>query len=655
MTDSLNLDSQRRPTCEDNLLEPTSNKAQSKWQSFQSWLSTVASDTWWPETIAICFSMLCSVAIGVTLMVFKDSPVPHLPQSLTLNAMISVLATGSKSAMLFVVGSCLSQVKWIWFREERSLSDVQKLENASRGPLGSLYLLFDRLVCSVASLGAFITILALAFDPFIQQVLIFPFEPVSEHSTASSTPQAYGFFIDSLTSDISAAVTTGLWSDSIEYPVTCPATNCSWGIVKNIGWCSQCQEVKSRVIKNCSSIFTEKDFAGLNRQDETLLSRPCGIEVDGWSVYTWDMEAAAVSFNDTDEKRQELNLLTNLTTNAVWKMYSTWGNGGTRTWPNGVNITNNPDPMLALASASMTYEANSGNMSIQNAQVCTLDICELDYYVSVDTSIPTNVLVTKKYGKKFTILPEELGAKYTFSSNKVSKLNASDPEFFLHCWSADGHIDNLHFDDKDLEVVPADSSKRIETVFFDTTNVAFCLQAGGTMDWSWAADISEALVGRAYYQQRAFCGLDNKCGTRTLDNGSVTFDGTTMTPAAPKFSTLNFEQIWNRGIQASSSGVADSLTRLSLNSSWVSVAGQLVNVVPYVKVRWYWLILPALLNISALILLVYIQAKSARNNVYLWKSSAIALLFHGLDPNTVVPHSTKVSEMEARAVDSTLR
>ncbi|MAD87688.1 MAG: hypothetical protein CL912_32410 [Deltaproteobacteria bacterium] len=36
----------------------------------------------------------------------------------------------------------ISQLKWIWFKDPRSLTDLTTFENASRGPWGSAQLLF---------------------------------------------------------------------------------------------------------------------------------------------------------------------------------------------------------------------------------------------------------------------------------------------------------------------------------------------------------------------------------------------------------------------------------------------------------------------------------------------------------------------------------
>ena len=77
--------------------------------------------------------------------------------------------------MLMVVGQGLGQLKWQHFEQRpRRLVDFEVFENASRGLWASLRLLYYINWKALAgSAGAVITILALAMDPFAQQVISF--------------------------------------------------------------------------------------------------------------------------------------------------------------------------------------------------------------------------------------------------------------------------------------------------------------------------------------------------------------------------------------------------------------------------------------------------------------------------------------------------
>lgn len=135
----------------------------------------VLCDTWYCEVLAIIVSSLSLIAIGVVLRVYEGRASPQLSHGLTLNAIISILATLSKSCLIYAVASSISQLKWCWFQKEtRQLPDLQGFDDASRGPLGSMTVLFTRAGWSLISVGAFVTVLATVFDPFVQQLLNYP-------------------------------------------------------------------------------------------------------------------------------------------------------------------------------------------------------------------------------------------------------------------------------------------------------------------------------------------------------------------------------------------------------------------------------------------------------------------------------------------------
>lgn len=72
---------------------------------------TLATDTWFWEVSALIFSAACLVAIGAILQAYKGQDVRHFYKGLTLSTIISILATTSKSALLFVMSAAIGQLK----------------------------------------------------------------------------------------------------------------------------------------------------------------------------------------------------------------------------------------------------------------------------------------------------------------------------------------------------------------------------------------------------------------------------------------------------------------------------------------------------------------------------------------------------------------
>ena len=97
---------------------------------------------WLPETAGILTSVLLLYILSYLLNVFDGRPVFEW-KSITLNTVVSVLSTASKAALLYAMSQLISQWKWILFtRTSRPLLDFERIDAASRGPVGSLMLIW---------------------------------------------------------------------------------------------------------------------------------------------------------------------------------------------------------------------------------------------------------------------------------------------------------------------------------------------------------------------------------------------------------------------------------------------------------------------------------------------------------------------------------
>lgn len=102
-------------------------------------------DWWMGELLGILLSITTLFAIIYALRKYDGRNLPTLPHNVSLNFVISTLATVSKSSLLFAVASALGQFKWLWmFFKQRQLQDLQVFDDASRGPLGASRLLASK-------------------------------------------------------------------------------------------------------------------------------------------------------------------------------------------------------------------------------------------------------------------------------------------------------------------------------------------------------------------------------------------------------------------------------------------------------------------------------------------------------------------------------
>jgi hypothetical protein len=97
---------------------------------------------WTAEIAWVVFSVLMLIALVVVLKRFDGVPMPRWSAGVTLNTVIALLSTLARSAFIIPCIESVSQLKWVWFRRERPLGDLQVFDEASRGPWGSIKLLF---------------------------------------------------------------------------------------------------------------------------------------------------------------------------------------------------------------------------------------------------------------------------------------------------------------------------------------------------------------------------------------------------------------------------------------------------------------------------------------------------------------------------------
>ena len=150
--------------------------------------SSLRQDWWLYEIGGAVLSFVCLVAIIIVLYRFHGQPLAAWKMPIALNSLISLFSTIAKAALLLPVAACISQLKWHYFAEKpHALTELQVFDEASRGPLGALQLLWElKTNALVASFASVITIVALAMDPFTQQIISFPSLSVPT-STASAT------------------------------------------------------------------------------------------------------------------------------------------------------------------------------------------------------------------------------------------------------------------------------------------------------------------------------------------------------------------------------------------------------------------------------------------------------------------------------------
>lgn len=147
-------------------------------------------NSWFWQILSAAGSLISMAIIVILLAIYNNKPLFD-KSGITLNAIIAVFSTASKALLAFTVAGCLGQSKWIWASwQHRHVKDLNNIDFASRGPLGSVNLLWSPVARSFISFGAVITILSIATDPLVQLVIGTDVRTVYQDSPLAQIPYA---------------------------------------------------------------------------------------------------------------------------------------------------------------------------------------------------------------------------------------------------------------------------------------------------------------------------------------------------------------------------------------------------------------------------------------------------------------------------------
>ncbi|KAF6839375.1 hypothetical protein CPLU01_01795 [Colletotrichum plurivorum] len=130
---------------------------------------------WWKELACCAISIVSLMALVLFLRAFDGEPLPSWPSGITINTVVAFLATISRTAFVIPVVEGLSQAKWNWFRKKpRPLDDFDAFDRASRGPWGSVTLLFRTKGWLIGVFSAVLFVTSIATSTLTQSVVSYP-------------------------------------------------------------------------------------------------------------------------------------------------------------------------------------------------------------------------------------------------------------------------------------------------------------------------------------------------------------------------------------------------------------------------------------------------------------------------------------------------
>ncbi|KAK3112095.1 hypothetical protein LTR53_011990 [Teratosphaeriaceae sp. CCFEE 6253] len=182
-----------------------------------------------------------------------------LSVDLTPNTLLSLLSTICKASFLLCPAEGLSQLKWNHFyQRHRRLIDLQYFDAASQGQLGALKLLWHtNYRALLANLGAIVTVLAIATDPLTNQLITIQARSQDASNVTASISAAYAYGMEaqdsmtSISSPLSDAMVRGIYAPALQVNYSCASGSCTWPRFESLAFCSVCKDVSDEVAVQC--------------------------------------------------------------------------------------------------------------------------------------------------------------------------------------------------------------------------------------------------------------------------------------------------------------------------------------------------------------------------------------------------------------------
>lgn len=624
--------------------------------------------TWFLEVLSSFLLLIAVSAIVATLYIHDGQPLPQWPFDITINAMLSIYAVVLKASMAFILTSCIGQSQWRWFNtSSRSLQDLVLFHDAGQGPWGSISWLWAyRLGQPVAALGAFITIVGMAVDPFVQQ-LIHPVDCMEQlqGAPAASVPTTNIITYSGLPDALQPSIVGGFYTSQNLTDFECSTGNCTFAEdYTTLGFCSSCEDVSDKVTITTNCTVKPSD-------DSTKLYRgPCDARPEGPVI--WDINTTSTPFNlNFHNDRMDTAFIVHGVTyyegdnSDVFAMESTkgtvpemlYGSNGESDVnydfdlgviygmsDNSVDHVEPGNPMQSLIGCGDATTKNTWYCRGYGAATCLMRPCLRTYFATVEAGRLTETMVEHTDpGADWGYSSVDDGEFVAGSSNERGYFGLVDKS----CISNDQHQQLAtagyngvgETENRWLPYKVTYDPTRPNATAYNTTLSASLLASRCLflvedlfVDRMWDEVLDVSFFGTVKRDSGGY----NPTYSKVLGRPSVFFTG----PDPLRY-------LWNSG-RVNMTRINDSMANLAQALTlWVRSAGakgrgggqeeffstratgQVLHYATCAQVTWAWIALPASLTALTLLCLAATMVTTAWGRVPVWKSSPLTVLFHG--------------------------
>lgn len=406
--------------------------------------------------------------------------------------------------------------------------------------------------------------------------------------------------------EFQSAINTGLFNpESVNIPVSCATGNCTFGLYHTIAYCSKCTDLSS--LLNSNDTYTERNFTFPETSSNTNLT-------DRLSVSVTDDLIEYLKLRTTSSD----NVTTEVIAASFEKLYMGTGNNCTTaaaktTW----GCIGYGAASCSLYPCVRSYVAAVVESKLQETLLATSAEFGTDNYDSVRTSVEVACLTQKMRQNLISL---------EYNITEATKwIDYRGPYHFAN----GSGVSSPNITDDPL---PAECQYWVKSSVETTVGVFLESFLNGTVSAS-------PLISNQ-------------------PNGSVQLN-----------KLFNDGRLSFESIDAIFSNISDSMTAyirqippqsgMQLDETPASARGRAFQTQTCIQVRWgYLTVFVALVLLTTTFLVAVMRETSRHHEADPWKSSSLALLFHGLHPETRDPHGgemASVEEMETVAKEMRVR
>ncbi|KAJ3560024.1 hypothetical protein NPX13_g9455 [Xylaria arbuscula] len=572
-------------------------------------LSRLLSDTWLWEIVSVILSGLFFALIIIILGIYNGKEVPQFTYGITLNAIISTLATFSKSCLLVAVAGSISQLKWHWYRgsEGKRLFDMQLFDDASRGPLGAIRILARVSRWPFVSVGAVVFVLVPAFDPFVQQVITYSTQTVASNSPfslPSNTFRAENFIAQHKANDpytdvddLQHLVVASLWDlspNNAGLPdVHCPTGNCTWPKFESLALCTTCeQRTQGFPESECPLSWDASEVQDAMTQGDTdflPLKKTCTLELPE-DLFCHASPKFTINAELVRSERDDFRYPNNVG-------YPNHIFGSRIILPSGERVPNGTEhpklffdsdispteswSLLSFCDLEIQRKSTRGvaSLSVKQATVCQLSPCTQTYSLAVTNSTPNFSVLENRHGSWSF---DATGLRYQdgklYNTTDGLPYDQTLPPSWSHMVGTNGQYFNL-----------------ANTTSYFNFNSPYSIKFEDLYPFY---NLDNLLIGQIPVTDV----FRNSKQNRYLNSSGLQFKEEYFTlqsfqsdlSLSNDAENLNLRQITKRGgLTQALPQIASRISNYIREKDGIGVPGQSFALIILVKVRWGWLSLPA--------------------------------------------------------------